>query len=166
MGRFKILFVCTGNTCRSPIAEGALRALLKGRGIENIDVCSAGTASMPGSPATQYAIEAVKTWNADISCHRSRPLSGELLEEMDLILVMTSMHYHEVLSLLPGADEKTYLLKNFPEPGRDGEGVADPIGGSLDQYNQTFLEIGEELGRMLPDLILLAQRKSSSAEDK
>jgi hypothetical protein len=76
------------------------------------------------------------------------------------------MHYHDVMSILPDADEKTYLLKNFPEPGRDGEGVADPIGGSLDLYNQTFLEIGEELGRMLPDLILLAQRKNSSAGDK
>jgi len=61
---------------------------------------------------------------------------------------------------------KRRIAEKLPRAGRDGEGVADPIGGSLDLYNQTFLEIGEELGRMLPDLVLLANRKCSSAEGK
>ena len=159
MRRFKILFVCTGNTCRSPMAEGALRALLEGRQIDNIEVISAGTASMPGSPATQYAMEAVKTWHADISGHRSRPLSRELLEESDLILAMTPAHYRDIVTICPEAREKTFLLKKFPDPGDESDGVADPIGGSLDMYNQTFLEIGEELGRILPELIQLAEKK-------
>jgi protein-tyrosine-phosphatase len=164
MSRFKVLFVCTGNTCRSPMAEGGLRALLKGREIDNIEILSAGTGAIPGCPATLYAIEASKTWDADISSHKSRPLSRELLEGVDLILVMTSSHYHAVITTLPEAKENTYLLKAFPELGSDGEGIADPIGGSLDMYNQTFLEIGEELGRILPDIIELARQKSDRAK--
>jgi protein-tyrosine-phosphatase len=165
MGRFKILFVCTGNTCRSPMAEGALRALLEGRKIDTIEVMSAGTAVAPGSPATLYAMEAVKTWNADISRHKARPLSPELIEEADLILVMTPTHFHSVMTMVPDAEERTFLLKGYPEPGDDGDGVADPIGGSLDQYNQTFLEIGEELGRILPDLIASASKKKNHRND-
>jgi protein-tyrosine-phosphatase len=165
MKRFKVLFICTGNTCRSPMAEGSLRVLLQGRGIDTIDVQSAGTAAVPGCPATQYAMEAVKTWNADISSHRSRPISRELVEEADLILVMTPHHYRDVVTILPEARPKTFLLKRFPEPGRDGDSVADPIGGSLDTYNQTFLEIGEELGRMLPDIIKLAESKRDRMDD-
>jgi len=165
MSSFKVLFVCTGNTCRSPMAEGALRVLLQGRGVENIEVYSAGTSAVPACPATQYAMEAVKTWNADISRHKSRPLSQELLEEVDLILVMTPSHYQAVVSMLPEIEERTFLLKNFPEPGRDGDGVADPIGGSLDMYNQTFLEIGEELGRILDHVIEMSEKKKDKADN-
>jgi protein-tyrosine phosphatase len=165
MARFKILFVCTGNTCRSPMAEGGLRVLLKGRGIEDIEALSAGTAAIPGCPATLYASEALKTWDGDISTHKSRPLTPEMLEEVDLILAMTSNHYQTVISMLPEAKEKTYLLTKFPEPGMDGEGIADPIGGSLDMYNQTFLQIGEELGRILPDLIDMAESKRKKVND-
>lgn len=159
MGRFKILFVCTGNTCRSPMAAGGLRALLKGKNIETIEVLSAGTHAATGSPATEYAMEAVKTWHGDLSDHRARPLTRELLEEVDLILVMSSSHYQIVNTMSPEAIDKTFMLKKFPEPGGGGEGVNDPIGGSLDMYNQTFLEIGEELGRFLPDLISRAEHK-------
>jgi len=161
MAGFKVLFICTGNTCRSPMAEGGLRALLTGRNYTAMDAQSAGTAAVSGCPATHYAMEAVKTWNGDISKHRSRPVTRELLEEADLILVMTPSHMHAVQTVCPEAAEKTFLLKKFPEPGDDGEGVADPIGGSLDMYNQTFLEIGEEIGRILPELIVRAERKGA-----
>ena len=75
---------------------------------------------------------------------------------------MTSSHCYEVIRQAPEARERTFLLKNYPEPGCEGEGVADPIGGSLDMYNQTFIEIGEELGRILPLIIEAARRKAES----
>jgi protein-tyrosine phosphatase len=159
------LFICTGNTCRSPMAEGALRVLLKERGMENIEVMSAGTVAPPGCSATHYAREAAKTWNADISNHHSRPMASELLEEADLILVMTSSHYRDIMAMCPEAEEKTFLIRKFPEPGGYGEGIEDPIGGSLDMYNRTFLEIGEELGRILPDIIAMAEKKASGKTD-
>jgi protein-tyrosine phosphatase len=165
MSRFKILFVCTGNTCRSPMAAGGLRALLSGKNIDTIEVLSAGTHAATGSPATEYAMEAVKTWHGDISDHRARPLTRELLEEVDLILVMSTSHFQTVMTMLPEAMDKTYMLKKYPEHGGDGEGVNDPIGGSLDMYNQTFLEIGEELGRFLPDLIAGAEAKRRKQEN-
>ncbi len=165
MSSYRILFVCTGNTCRSPMAEGAMRILLTERGITNIEVNSAGIAAPPGCPATHYAQEAVKTWNADISKHRSRPIAAELIEEADLVLTMTTNHYRDVMALCPDAEDRTFLLKKFPEPGPDGEGIEDPIGGSLDVYNHTFLEIGEEIGRILPEIIDRANKKESHASD-
>jgi protein-tyrosine-phosphatase len=141
------------------MAAAGLRALLKAREIDSIEVMSAGTAAAPGWPATQYAAEAVKTWDGDLSGHLSRPLTGDLIDEVDLILVMTPGHFREVLTMVPEANDKTFLLKQFPDTGDDGDGVEDPIGGSLDQYNQTFLEIGEELGRILPELQDLAKKK-------
>jgi len=156
---FRIMFVCTGNTCRSPMAEGGLRKLLENQGIENIEVLSSGTAAANGFPATTYAIEAARLWDADISRHRSSPLTQQFIRNADLILCMTSHHCQDVLSTDPEAKSKTFMLTSYPEPGCTGDDIADPIGGSLDMYNQTFLEIGEELGRMLPHIIEAAKMK-------
>jgi protein-tyrosine-phosphatase len=161
---FKIMFVCTGNTCRSPMAEGGLRKLLQNRNIDGINIFSSGTSAASGFPATIYAIEACRIWDADISSHRSRPLTPELIEQSDLVIAMTPAHCYEIIRLSPDARNKTYVLKNYPEPGCEGEGIADPIGGSLDMYNQTFLEIGEELGRILPMIIETAQKKKDATD--
>jgi len=150
---YKIMFVCTGNTCRSPMAEGGLRKLLENKGLKNFDIYSTGTAAADGFPATTYAIEAAKLWDADISGHQSSPLTIQAIRNADMILCMTTHHCQDVLSIDSSAKDKTYLLTNYPDPGCNGDDIADPIGGSLDMYNQTFLEIGEELGRILPHII-------------
>lgn len=151
--KFVVLFVCTGNTCRSPMAEGALRALLEKTHAGKFEVISAGTAAAAGFPATMYAIQAAKVWEVDISGHLSQPLSTALIDRADLILVMTTQHYDEVIRLRRDAAGKTFLLKNFPDSSHDGEPVADPIGQSLERYNRTFLEIGEYLGKNRDEII-------------
>ena len=151
--KFVILIVCTGNTCRSPMAEGALRSLLEKTRPGKFEVVSAGTSAASGFPATMYAIEAARVWDVDISGHQSQPLTSALVEKADLILAMTPEHLKEILRVRRDAASKTYLFKNFPDSGTNGESVADPIGQSLDKYNETFLEIGEYLGKNLDEIV-------------
>ena len=151
--KYAVLIVCTGNTCRSPMAEYALRSLLEKERPGKAEVASAGTGAAAGYPATEYAQEAAKMWRLDLSPHASQLLSPELIELADLILTMSSRHHREVLRLSPEAEDKTYLLKKFPDNAPVGEEVEDPIGQSLSRYNETFLEIGEYLGKHLPEII-------------
>jgi len=157
---FTVMFVCTGNTCRSPMAEGAMRKLISDREIEGISVISSGTSAVIGYPATDFACEAVKIWSANISKHIAQQLSEELIERADLILALTPSHCHKINDTSDLAKDKTYILKKYPDKGCHGEGVDDPIGLPLDQYNKTFLEIGEELGRILPYIIEEAKNKN------
>ena len=141
------------------MAEAGLRKLLDKKNIDDITVYSSGTAAASGYPATAYAIEAVRIWEADLTRHTSTPLTARLIEETDMILCMTPSHCEEVLRIQPEAGTKTFLLKKYPKPGCRGEGIDDPIGGSLEMYNRTFIEIGEELGRILDDILEKASRK-------
>ncbi len=151
--KYTVLFVCTGNTCRSPMAEGALRSILEKMRPGKYEVISAGTAAAVGFPATMYAIEAARVWDIDISGHLSQPLTGTLIDRADLILVMTLQHYQEVVRIRKNAAGKTFLLKNFPDDSPDGEPVVDPIGQSLERYNATFLDIGEHLGKYREEIV-------------
>jgi protein-tyrosine-phosphatase len=158
-GRFVILFVCTGNTCRSPMAEYALRALLDKERPGKVKVVSAGTIGTGGYPATMHAVEAARVWHLNLRPHRSQGLSAELIAEADLIIVMASEHHRAVTDLDPDAADKTYLLKKFPDNAPVGEPVDDPIGLGLEDYNRAFLEIGEYLGQHLPTIVQMIDEK-------
>lgn len=151
--KFVIMYVCTGNTCRSPMAEGAMQMLLERERPGKAEVLSAGTHAADGFPATEYAQEAAKVWDVDISGHESQPLTPDLINRSDLIFAMTPEHLEAVLKIDSDAADKTYLFKNFPDRSPQGEGVHDPIGQTLDRYNATFLEIGEYLGKHLPEIV-------------
>lgn len=135
------------------MAEAAMRVLLDKRRPGRVVVKSAGTAAAAGYPATRYAQEAVRMWDGDLRDHTSQPVTTELLASADLILTMTAEHLKEVNRLSPGARERSYLFKNFPDQSPIGEGVDDPIGQSLERYNETFLEIGEYLGKHLDEIL-------------
>jgi protein-tyrosine-phosphatase len=135
------------------MAEAAMRVLLEKERPGKVDVISSGRAAAEHFPATMYAIEAAKIWDADLSHHQSQYLTRELIDRSDLIFGMTRSHVNAVLKLRPNAKDKTFLFMSFPNTVGSGEDVADPIGQALDEYNKTFLQIGEHLGRNLDSIV-------------
>ena len=128
-----ILFVCTGNVCRSPMAEGIFRHAVQGRG--GYRVMSAGLGAVEGQPPSPYAVQAVRELGIDIASQRSRMLTPELVQQADYIFGMTHSHIDTVMLLYPHAAEKAFLLREFDETlDLFEKDISDPIGGSYDVY--------------------------------
>src|SRR5437773_3130160 len=143
-----ILFVCTGNVCRSPMAEGILRQALEGRG--DYHVISAGLGAMEGQPPSPYAVQAVRELGIDISNQRSRMLTPDLVQQAEYIFGMTHSHIDTVILLYPHAAEKTFLLREFDETlDLFEKDISDPIGGSYDIYLNCRDQIEQGIVSML-----------------
>jgi len=128
-----ILFLCTGNVCRSPMAEGLFRHAVQGRG--EFRILSAGLGAVDGQAPTNHSVQAMKEVGIDIGWQRSRALTAELVRSADLILGMTHSHTETVALLYPKAAEKTFLLREFDETLEDYEkDISDPIGSSYHVY--------------------------------
>src|ERR1035438_458764 len=128
-----ILFICTGNVCRSPMAEGIFRQATQGRG--EYHVLSAGLGAVEGAPPSAYAVQAAQELGINISALRSRMLTAELVGQADYIFGMTHSHIDTVMALYPQAAEKTFLLREFDETLHSFEkDISDPIGGSYEVY--------------------------------
>lgn len=108
-----ILVVCTGNICRSPIAEGFLRQLLQDRGIAGVSVESAGVSGLRGYPADPEAVRAASEQEVDISRHRARRVKTNMIETADLVLAMTAEQRNAVIRLVPAAASRTFTLKEL-----------------------------------------------------
>ncbi|MEK5521296.1 low molecular weight phosphatase family protein [Heyndrickxia sporothermodurans] len=133
-----ILFVCTGNTCRSPMAE----AILKNKKLQNISVKSAGIFAVDGHNASQQAMVVLEENNIEHS-HTSKMLTEEDIQWATLILTMTESHKSSIIESYPFAKEKTFTLKEFVNGKGDNIDVGDPFGGSVEMYRTTFLELSD-----------------------
>jgi RpiB/LacA/LacB family sugar-phosphate isomerase len=128
-----ILFVCTGNVCRSPMAEWLFRHAVRNQ--SGFRVFSAGLGAINGQPPSVHAVRAMRELGVDLSGFRSRMLSADLVHGADYIFGMTRGHVEGITLLYPQAAEKTFLLREFDETlGAYEKDIADPIGGSLEVY--------------------------------
>jgi protein-tyrosine-phosphatase len=135
----RILLVCTGNICRSPLAAALLERALKDRGLDAIEVNSAGTGAWEGAPVSEGAYLVGLERGLDLSGHRARLLSREMVEAADLVLTMARHHRARVDEL--GGEGHVFVLGEYA--GREGDEaeVSDPFGGNLDVYRDTCAEL-------------------------
>jgi protein-tyrosine-phosphatase len=177
-----VLFVCTGNICRSPIAEGVFRDLMA-RADVNVDVSSAGIVGWEGSSAVEEAVRSAAECGSDISSHSARRLEASHVEAADLVVCMAGEHCDAVARLVPEAATRTFTLKELarlleelppPESGdslmerihaadalrRSGfegqpvdEDVSDPIGMSMDTFRAVAWDIEEWCSRLVTGLV-------------
>jgi protein arginine phosphatase len=136
---FRLLFVCSGNTCRSPMAEVIARRGVEARGWHHIEVRSAGTGTVAGLPPSEGATRAVARHGLSLEDHRAMPLTEEALAWADLVLTMSPSHLVRVVALGGGA--KASVLTAFAaeaDPADVPDSVIDPFGGSDEEYEATF----------------------------
>jgi protein-tyrosine-phosphatase len=128
----KILVVCTGNACRSPMAEGFLKKHLKGE--NGFEIISAGTAAICGFNPTPEAVEVMREEGIDISRYISTPFSLPLAEAVDIILVMSQRHKDFILHNTPALKDKVFLYRDFAGITDQNKDIVDPIGQPLSTY--------------------------------
>ncbi len=137
----KLVFVCTGNTCRSPLAEGLMQKKLKEKGLDGIEVTSAGLAAFPGDEVSVNSVNAAKKYGADISAHRARQISPYMLDD-GLFFCMSESH---MAALLPYVGkERVFLL---------GGGISDPYGGNQDIYDKCAAQIDAALDAVIKTVV-------------
>jgi len=145
--RMRILFVCTGNTCRSPLSEAIARKITIERGLTDVEAMSAGTSAHDGAPASDGALLVGMERNMDLGGHRAQTLNRDLVRQADLILAMGPHHLERIEAL--GGAGRSYLLSDYASHGASSRPISDPIGAELDVYRATADELEEEIRRVL-----------------
>lgn len=152
-----ILFICTANICRSPVAEGLLRKRLEEDGLYSWQVSSAGTWAQVRRGAASTGVQLMAERGIDIGDHRAREVTAELLADVDLILCMEAGHAEALRVEFPEARERIYMLS---EMVRSDQNVEDPYGGPYAGYVKMVDELSHLIDEGLPRIIGLAGRNA------
>lgn len=139
----KIVFICTGNTCRSPMAEGLFKAM-DGENKTGLKAVSAGVFTVDNLPASEYAITASGELGADISNHKSQVINDSIINDAKYIVCMTASHYDKILEKYPDVNDKLFTL--MPAD------VDDPYGGTLDDYRKCASQIQKGISSIIERL--------------
>jgi protein-tyrosine-phosphatase len=148
-----VLFLCTGNLCRSPIAEGILKQELAKRRINSVTVSSAGTFALTGQPAAELAVEVAAERAVDLSSHRSRHVTRQMLKSADLVIGMERDHLMEAGVICRDSGGKYYLLTDFGPPHVRGSDIEDPYGAPIEYFISTYEEIERYVKALLDDFV-------------
>ena len=158
-----VLFVCFGNICRSPFAEGLFAKLAANTGQKDLFADSAGLFALPGNSATSLAQQVAVEHDVDLSRHEAKLVSKALVQWSDLILVMEQSHRKTLVETFPEATDKTRLIRHFSRVGSKQRGIADPYGLQYEAYRFCFLDIEDAVSGLIR---AMTDRRNDDSERK